>query len=493
MLNHRVIFHNSQGINFLSFYSLIIVGSIIYLNWDSFPLSTYKLFDLYTFLGEDAAQLMNSVSLFYNNEINLKLIGKSLYSPFIDFISFLITIIFKFLSVEAYKGIVLASCIVYFLPIIFLNYATIQTIENNNISNLLDKLLILFIVNLLISPSIVAGHANLLYSLSMMYFAIIHYQNLYKRYIFYTFAVLSWYPSLVLVIILMAEPILTALKIDKKIQFTKISTYFSILITIFTTVTVYLFVKVSTEKSDWKFELLREEGGNPSIPTIFTFLLFTISLTVITLNEKHSLRLNTKPIFLISLSYLIFYFYNIFIIATSYTYAISKLNVFYHLLISLILITFYKDIREKINLPITIKFLVIFVVILTLNFQTSINSFIALYSKSNLNSQIGINKKQFKKISSLLDSDYDYFTINYDYTKDQNIDSYLASRWISSYFGKDDRKLNKQMGWRFSLLRRINYEEFLEKSKDKKYNYLLLTKNDIIEIDSRLVREILSQ
>jgi hypothetical protein len=92
--------------------------------------------------------------------------------------------------------------------------------------------------------------------------------------------------------------------------------------------------------------------------------------------------------------------------------------------------------------------------------KEDLDSFISLYSKSNAPSFSGVNKTQFNDFAKLIGSDFNYFVIRDSYTVSQNINSYLTSRWVSSLLGRDDRKLDGQLGWRFVLLNRIDDQDF---------------------------------
>jgi hypothetical protein len=188
------------------------------------------------------------------------------------------------------------------------------------------------------------------------------------------------------------------------------------------------------------------------------------------------------------LSFILYILFNAFYVATTFSYGIEKLTSHLLLTLLIIIVCYISGIQEKVNLDLYLKFLIPILFVQCLVPGKHIDSFINLYSKSNQPSFSGISNTQFEGISKFLNSDGNYFILREGFEDSNRIDSYLSSRWISSLLGKDDRKLNNQMGWRFLLLNRIPSEDFFCCFNMEKAIFISLNKKSFEFIDPEVIR-----
>jgi hypothetical protein len=472
--------------NFVAVTSLLTI--VILINFEIFPINTYKIFYLLSSLGEDTAQLLNSVSIFHQADAGLGSLKLSLYSPFIDFFSFILSSISQIFISTPEKSILIVTGIVCIFPIIILNLLIVLRFGYE--ANPLILLIFILIFNIFLSPSIFAGHFNLLYSLAFCALGSSYRENPLLRSTLYSLATFSWYPSVIIFAYFIIEPVLSDfLKLSKKAAL-KLVNYIIILIFLLTIALIYIFINVSAQSSDWKFDLLREEGGGQNVSTMNIFIIGLILITVVHLNQKFLIGLNLHSVYATMLLFIIFLLYNVFIVATSSTYGINKLLTLIFLLFLIQTYDYLFVINKKINLTSFLSVGLPVILLITIMQGKEINSFIALYSKSNSPSYAGINPKQFRDILKLYDTEFDYYFIREDYIPNQNIESYLTSRWITSLLGKDDRKLDNQLGWRFLLLRRTDGSDFFSTNSITNSKFFVLERDSLRLSDKTEVKSL---
>jgi len=438
----------------------IAVIFILLINLELFPINTYRLFYLYSSMGEDAAQLLNSISISHQHSDLSSVLTKSLFSPFIDLLGYFTSSISKLLFSTEIQSIIFVTVLIYILPIVVINLILFLQVPQANYLELISKILLILTVNILISTSILVGHANLLYCLALSYLALINQHKHIVSGVLYSLAILSWYPSVILFALLIIRPVMINIIKDVRAAASDLSNYVILILFTATISVVYIFIQVSAKNSDWKFDLLREQGGSQSISSLNVLLILVALSSLYILNEKYNTNLNFLSIYLILISYIFFVLYNVFFVATSTSYGINKLTTLLFISLTFFVITYYIRIHKKISIKFFSRVLMPLIFILFLFPSKDLDSFISLYSKSNAPSFSGVNKTQFNDFAKLIGSDFNYFVIRDSYTVSQNINSYLTSRWVSSLLGRDDRKLDGQLGWRFVLLNRIDDQDF---------------------------------
>ena len=476
-------------------FSLIFFPTIIIGNLDLTNFSSFKLFEYYSSLGEDAAQLLNSISFYHNQGFYLSSIWDNAYSPFIDSLSFIVGFAISLLMSQEITSIMISTTIVYILPVLIINIELILKIKQNNLIEIINKIVIIISLNLIISPSIKNGHISLIYSVALLYFALHKKNNSLKKYVYLIFAVLSWYPSIILIALLFLEPAQKSFHEPNRSLFRNKVVYFSVISLIITMITVYWFVESAKNKAEWEFDLLRESGGveNSSISIILTLLLLII--VIMFFNDRLKTSLNFEPIYLISVPLVFFILFNVFYVATSSSYGIQKLLTFYSYILLLLAISYYIQLSQFNTIQMDYaSYILPTILLIFIVFGNSTKSFIDLYSRSDIESQSGINETQFSHLVTLLNSNSNYYILQENYLRDgNNLQSYLTSRWASSLLGKDDRRIANQMGWRFTLLGRIKIEEFFCCYSSAKSKFLMFDGDSYVYLDPNQVIRILNR
>jgi hypothetical protein len=260
-------------------------------------------------------------------------------------------------------------------------------------------------------------------------------------------------------------------------------------------ITVYWFVESAKNKAEWEFDLLRESGGveNSSISIILTLLLLII--VIMFFNDRLKTSLNFEPIYLISVPLVFFILFNVFYVATSSSYGIQKLLTFYSYILLLLAISYYIQLSQFNTIQMDYaSYILPTILLIFIVFGNSTKSFIDLYSRSDIESQSGINETQFSHLVTLLNSNSNYYILQENYLRDgNNLQSYLTSRWASSLLGKDDRRIANQMGWRFTLLGRIKIEEFFCCYSSAKSKFLMFDGDSYVYLDPNQVIRILNR
>jgi hypothetical protein len=453
-----------------------------------FPITIFGIFERYSSLGEDAAQLLNSVSLFHKQGSGPEALGISLYSPFVDFLSLVASSVSKMVITNQLTSILFVTVLIYIMPILIINVILVSQIKQDNWMRLISKFMLILIVNISLSPSILAGHISLLYSVALSSLAIIVVKKSLIRSLLLSLAILSWYPSGILLAVLVLQPVLNSLIREGKAAALKLANYIILILFIGTMSIVYYFLQESFRRADWKFDLLREEGGASSFPNLTIFIILIAFFIIVIFDKNYNIGLNLQFPYLMILSFILYILFNAFYVATIFSYGIEKLTSHLLLTLLIIIVCYISGIQEKVNLDLYLKFLIPILFVQFLVPGKHIDSFINLYSKSNQPSFSGISYTQFEGISKFLNSDGNYFILREGFEDSNRIDSYLSSRWISSLLGKDDRKLNNQMGWRFLLLNRIPSEDFFCCFNMEKANFISLNKKSFEFIDPEVIR-----